>query len=117
MSEHGEMVKLLSRTLTDNDAARRQAEHDKDLARRNELANANVGLVSAASPAILHSLVLSWMLDRTRLREELARTRDALAVAVSYAEGSLDDVPKADRRAELDGCREALRLATEAVQR
>jgi hypothetical protein len=115
MSDHGEMVKLLSRTLTGNDAARRRAEHEKDLARRNELANANVGLVSAASPAILHSLVLSWMLDRTRKAELLEHAGAALRVALAHADGEVPDVNVTARADELAGCREVLRKLTEAT--
>ncbi len=45
----------------------------------------------------------------------LAQTRDALQVAIGYADGTLDDVPGVLRRMELDGCREALRQAMEAT--
>ncbi|GAA0719438.1 hypothetical protein Drose_05760 [Dactylosporangium roseum] len=52
-----------------------------------------------------------------RLHALLGQTRDALQLALAYAEGELPDVDAVTMRAEFAGCREALRLATEAVLR
>jgi hypothetical protein len=53
-----------------------------------------------------------WLANATKVLEQ---TRAALNVALAHADGALGDVSDEDRTAELGGCREALRLATEAV--
>lgn len=114
MSTLSERSRSLSKQLTDRDAARRQAEVAGDLEMRNLLALANAEQVRDAPKPELGSLVLAWMLDRTRKTELLSQTRDALRVALAYAAGEFGPVTD-DSVDELAGCRQALRLATEAL--
>lgn len=117
MSEQRERVKLLPARLLSSEAARRKAVADGNMQLHNDLANMNREMIGETSEHDLRSLVTRWMLERARDAELLEQTRAALQVALAHAGGELPGVGGDVRRAELDGCREALRLATEAVQR
>ncbi len=96
----------LSRILTGRDRSRRNAEQDNDLLVRNTLAGENTRLVSETDRADLASLVLRWMLQRTRWAAQLADARDALTVALAHAQSAAPADTRAD---ELAGCAEVLR--------
>jgi hypothetical protein len=108
--ERAQRAEALSRIITERDQARRAAELAGDLDMRNLLAGENVRLVAEAPRPDLNSLVLRWMLQRTRWAAQLADVRDALAIVLGYATNDPDYAlrPPESRAEELGICAEIL---------
>lgn len=100
-----EQAKRLSQRLIDTDQARREAELNGNLDLRNMLANASADLVREADPAELRALALSWMLQRTRDAEALAKMQAGRPHIITICGSTRfkDEIHAANARLTLEG--------------